>query len=476
VRGDDIVAGGLGPRGAVVWYSTDGESWRRGDLATTWGEEILDVAAGPRGFVAVGGEERHAGEAVYPLAWFSEDGQRWVRVPVDDSEAGSFWRVTAVGDGFASLANLGIDEPKVVFWHSADGRNWTAREQSTITEYEGVADLTVGPTGQLVVVGSSVPGDGPWTPTSWVSDDNGATWSVALAPGADEEDSGMSAVVGGPDLVAVGQMGSEATVWRSEDGSTWRQASEIPATTSTNRWSYLSAITRGENGYVAVGVDELGLAGVWLSDDGISWGHVSSPGLGGPIGRYEPSDVVTTASRTIVVGGFPNDDPSNTAWATVWLNPAPASPASSTPGSVTHSCPGGVVHVIDVVELTLAERLQCFGHRRLTLTGFVSNYGDSEGDRNYGRPRWLASPWCCSALLPIQGSALGRTVNLALHFDPGASFQSVLVTEPNARVRLTGHFDDRLARSCKPPPGESAASIVRRCREAFVVESARRAE
>jgi len=95
----------------------------------------------------------------------------------------------------------------------------------------------------------------------------------------------MSSVVnGGPGLVAVGFSGSrlegdvvsDAVVWTSVDGLTW---SRVPDAEAVFGEAYMSSVTVGGPGLVAVGVaradesalGDFGDGAVWTSVDGLTW-------------------------------------------------------------------------------------------------------------------------------------------------------------------------------------------------------------
>jgi hypothetical protein len=122
----------------VMWTSDDGQTWV--NVLDPRDAELLTVAAGPDGFVAIG-EEWDAASGVRVVVRVSADGQSWERVDI----LGPAWTRdadgTAVGLGVSSIAAskagyvavgelaqvclLTCDPGEVVIWTSADGRSWS---------------------------------------------------------------------------------------------------------------------------------------------------------------------------------------------------------------------------------------------------------------------------------------------------------------------------------------------------------------
>ena len=83
-----------GDQNGVVWTSTDGLSWTRnsGEALAGEGHQFLnEVAAGPDGFVAVGGENLPdvGRDRITAAVWTSSDGAEWSRVPNTDGVFGT---------------------------------------------------------------------------------------------------------------------------------------------------------------------------------------------------------------------------------------------------------------------------------------------------------------------------------------------------------------------------------------------------
>lgn len=136
--------------GRAIWVSSDGTSWRDVPIdgnVFPRGCDISDVAGTPDGFVAVG--ECPSGE---PLVWRSPDGVRWERVgwrpPFDGETPGS---VAAGPGGWVAVGGDAV-------WTSVDGESWTRVPTGpTFQEAEAMDDVTAW-NSRFVVVGTTEDG------------------------------------------------------------------------------------------------------------------------------------------------------------------------------------------------------------------------------------------------------------------------------------------------------------------------------
>ncbi len=110
--------------GGVSWVrrTPDRESKER---SSTF-EQVLDLAAGPSGFVAIGDS------ADGPVVWHSADGREWSRLPDDRRTfpAGdSVSQITATSTGFAVIGTTSNGYAgqwnQLIYWQSKDGKAWT---------------------------------------------------------------------------------------------------------------------------------------------------------------------------------------------------------------------------------------------------------------------------------------------------------------------------------------------------------------
>jgi len=266
---------------AAVWTSVDGTTWMRvAPDEAVFGESAMEsVTAGGPGLVAVGRTETESG--FYPTAWTSTDGITWERIAVDVPREGTMNSVTAGGPGLVAVGD--VDSGAAV-WTSTDGSSWN-RVPHDEAVFGTDSDLSMdsvtsgGP--GLVAVGldwSSGDADG----VVWTSID-GINW--ALVPdakaifGGPGNQAAVSVVAGGPGVVAVGVERTsdiDAVAWTSPDGIAWE---EVPYDEDSLYEGQMWSVTAGDAGLVAVGwigwvATQNSDAAVWTSSDGITWKRV----------------------------------------------------------------------------------------------------------------------------------------------------------------------------------------------------------
>lgn len=299
---------------APVAVSADGRSWSTsgsfpiasGYSPPTSGPEagIVDVAAGPGSFVAIGFTtddvaERADGMPVMSrpggAAWWSADGLSWERTLLEDGARPSTvfrgpdrW---LIGGVVYRGADVRGDRPIGAVWTSTDGRAWTRIEDDAAFDVGGYLDTMEDPAaggigsfawnGAVIVAGGSVLAEGgqPSTAAMWVSAD-GATWDrVADLPAGD-------AVVGladadGTFVAAVRRCGSvsgcRTVLFRSGDGRAWETVpGDLPETAvmAAADGSVVVVTTRPGDGDAEEALD------VRVSADGAAWtllGSVARP-------------------------------------------------------------------------------------------------------------------------------------------------------------------------------------------------------
>jgi hypothetical protein len=335
--GPGFVAVGWAPEGAAVWTSTDGASWSRvpHDDAIFPSGDISSVIVGGLGLVAVGSIDDHA------AVWTSPDGVTWSRVSHDEAVFGGpgdqeMSDVTLGGPGLVAVGHDSTTGAAV--WTSADGIIWSrvppGDSVPSVDREDSMNSITAGGPG-LVAVGSNNDDDYATIPAVWTSPD-GINWSVVPGEPAFAGGSGFypqisSVTAGGPGLVAVGWIDSQAAVWTSPDGVAW---SRVPHDDRIfgDSWTSMSEVIDVGSGLIAVGVSD-GHAAVWDSPDGVAWSRVphdealfGAPIPPGTLGRAAdqgarygmtavaagPSGLVAVGSEGKVISGPPVD-------AIVWI-------------------------------------------------------------------------------------------------------------------------------------------------------------
>src|SRR5574338_791833 len=316
------VPGMAGGNGLPIPYVSEdgGHCWRTAaaiGLSVTVPDkmQIRDVVRVGSRWVAVGGAY---GAAAASVVMTSEDGLHWRAVDASLSDVNG---IQGVGDFESIYGAIGYGQLNAVAWNgeivvtvgtegawtSPDGLNWwTVRSRWpddaaildliwTGDRFLGVGEQTTDSATAAVVVSSA----------------DGANWEVRPLPGAGESaravalENGRLVVVGGGDSVTV--------AWVSDDdGLTWTDAVALPGPSS----ALPQAIVSFGGGVVAVGVDTLPGHD---SGDIIAWRSVPSPA---PV---SPSPGPASPPPT------PSSDPSPAPTPSAVTTPAPfTEPASYT--------------------------------------------------------------------------------------------------------------------------------------------------
>lgn len=246
--GDGLVAVGSvrdGPsRNAAVWSSLDGMTWERlgaETLSTEVDESMIDIAAGPSGYVAVGRSGAIDSEQSVGAVWYSADLESWRRAEFDaEGDNPDGLRGVAFGDGRYVTVGAGL-------WMSTNGSDW---DEASIPDVQGLntvrhtdvgfVALGVAPDGSVVVLSS--PDGEVWTQSAQDELPEGA----ALL--RDVTDIGDRLLAVGFGSSASGQQGF--VVWESPDGVAWTRVS-LPDDVA--EFGTPIAITAGGPGVVIVG-------------------------------------------------------------------------------------------------------------------------------------------------------------------------------------------------------------------------------
>ena len=306
--GRGLVAVGRVQDSGAVWSLPSGGEWERVDAVperSTTNEFVFltDVAVAPFGIVAVGITGTSPADTFSSVIWLStDDGATWERGQVlDGAEIVS---LATGGPGMVAVGQVttATERPAgVAIWTTNDGVSWT--------QVEGTGELgraamngIVSTESGFVAVGTSRedPNQEQLDGAVWTSPD-GIGWT-RVPPGREFDDASMSAVtIGAEGLLAVGNSSapdaSGPTAWRSTDGSEWER---FPAALAE---AVMLGVTPVDGSFAAVGFtgsyDEPTLA-LWTSADGVTWTDVPDVAEEGP-GQLH--DAVAFDGR-IVAGGF----------------------------------------------------------------------------------------------------------------------------------------------------------------------------
>lgn len=235
---------------AAAWVSRDGITWRRVGGPELDGAQMISVAPGGPGFVAVGTMLEGVDASA---VWTSVDGESWDLAPQQPDLAHSFmWSVATGGPGLVATGWYRNPEPSVAFWSSADGQIWARSAQPSNGEgFQGRS--VVDAEGTLVAVGELVTGGAA---AVWSSVD-GITWRGVSGP-ASFDGASLTAIARIPGgLIASGYKGTDAAAWTSPDGKIWTRVDDRGAF----RDAYITAMVASDERLVAVGATQTRIAG-----------------------------------------------------------------------------------------------------------------------------------------------------------------------------------------------------------------------
>jgi hypothetical protein len=336
VWGSRLVEGLSGAR-PHVWASADMETWTEaplGDLEDRM--QVMDVAAGPRGLVAVGFTD----DLVSAL--WSRDGVTWQRAAIDPQPLFEEDTVMAVAAGPSGFLAVGYIWPvRAEAWFSADGLSWRRVGPAALPEGE-LHDVVVLGDGSFLAVGTDKSGH-DWNAMAWRIAADGRQWHRApgqealngpqddsltrlwhhaggfLARGLEEDTEQRVDCVGLPvmptaslEVAWVCAIDERQFTLSSADGSHWQrhadslaQIGEFVAPPPT-LWE-LTAVDRWGDGLIAVGAGSDWQIRVWLSVDGSAWQPVGEPvAVGGRLPTVGQDDAITglvVAGEMLIVTG-----------------------------------------------------------------------------------------------------------------------------------------------------------------------------
>ncbi len=234
-----------------------------------------------------------SGPGLRAAVWLQRNGE-WMQLESDAflSERQEWTHRLSVGpDG--ELLVLGSTtstegETSPVAWYSTDGTTWTRLSEA----FDDLPDTTLSDAAlsadTMVVVGQYIEGTHTWSQLH-VSTDGGVTWDHAVPPGFGGDGDGdvvVASVVSNPagGFVAVGRVGDGAGVdrpasWTSEDGVTWDGPSTSFGTNDDGRTisSGFGAerVRTSADGFLAIATSSF-LQHVWSSPDGSTWNPVGN--------------------------------------------------------------------------------------------------------------------------------------------------------------------------------------------------------
>jgi hypothetical protein len=226
-RHDGFIAAGytgsiVGPISAAFWASRDGVAWTRAttiDGSADARVNSLAIAGGGGAIVAVG-RTGDAQKGTGPAAWVSRDGGTWTRATGLEADGAQMMGVAAGDTGFVAV---GVDASSThgIAWTSRDGTSWTRAPDAAAFENYGLKIEVRAITwdgSQYVAAGHRLFGTQFGTAVVWTSPD-GAAWTRANDVPSFSQGKVQAIARGGPGLIAGGNFGapdfSVPTVWIS---------------------------------------------------------------------------------------------------------------------------------------------------------------------------------------------------------------------------------------------------------------------
>lgn len=271
----------------ALWRSLDGRSWQRLEYpAELVGASIARVIGVPDGFIAVGSLDGRA------AIWSSPDGSEWTAADPLDAGFGSgqVSAVTRTADGYLAAGWTDGETYDGAMWRSTDGLDWTRVELEA--PFVGALDTVVG---EIV----------PWAGGLWATGNEGPNAERVRC----EQLLGAMASAGRqtfePPTTALSCGWGLETQWLSSDGISWER---LPV-----RWAGGVAPLAGElieyrfvrtggPGLVALGEGfGDGFPSLFVSDDGRAWRPLPPPRAFKP--GQSVSGFVVDGRRLIAVGG-----------------------------------------------------------------------------------------------------------------------------------------------------------------------------
>lgn len=259
----------VGTRDGVIAFSPDGKQWDRVGAAAVLREvELVDVAAGPGGFVAVGTASVE-GVPATTVMFRSADARSWERIVPPGALDTYAWSVGGGPSGYLATGNTVDGGP--ASWLSADGATWQRVPNDALgaaagglldPRSEGDAWIALGTVRNAPAFLRSADGIG-WTSTPIGPTD---TYADRLVAGR----WGYLAQGGQGSCGLFSSCGSELLTWWSDDGTTWAR---LPAEEALQGGGAMAEA--GDRGVLRVS----GLS-AWSSTTGWSWTQLPNPGDG----------------------------------------------------------------------------------------------------------------------------------------------------------------------------------------------------
>ena len=293
-----VLGGYAGSNKNDVWWSADGEAWKREPANAGWAGRSDHQAAVHNGRLYVLGGYA-GGFTGRNDVWWSADGKNWVSEGTA-GWSGRGWHQAVEYQGLLYVLGGRSPGPSNEVWSSADGKSWAKTNAAWTARY---AFQAVVHNGLLYVLGGN---DGSNKNDVWSSAD-GANWRFEGNADWGVREYHQAVSHQGRLYILGGNDGYDRNdVWSSLDGKSWREEKA----NNNDFWSRrnnFQALSRDGLLYVLGGRNSGGNENkeVWSSADGKSWAKVSDAAWSARDGHQAvvlpPPLVLSGSSETITL-------------------------------------------------------------------------------------------------------------------------------------------------------------------------------
>ena len=212
----------------------------------------------------------------------------------------------APGEGWLAAT---VDQPAAIEAAPTDAPAFCSPCHPAVGTY---IDTMVAFQGGYLAFGHDQP---PSHAAAWVSRDGDAWRRVASLPAPEASIISAAVTAGSGAVLAVGESGGAAAVWRSRGGIAWTLATLPAPAGGATEW--LTSVAAFGDGYVAGGYEELPTAQLtasfWRSADGVSWVRAAAQI---PPGESQVTGIAAAGPAALIAVGIAGDQESGTA--AVW--------------------------------------------------------------------------------------------------------------------------------------------------------------
>jgi hypothetical protein len=452
--------------------SFDGATWQAADPGEFAGTDLVGVAYGPQGWLAVANVNLPNEQQIW--LWNSPDGLHWSRLGAIEKLANAYvMQLVASDDTYLLLANgSGRSSSDTSMWASADSLTWTEVLDPLATSQVDWRRLIGVPEGFYTWNGYA--GNGAGAAQAAFSVD-GESW-IAMPEGGPGGAGLQLASLGGRILAIDSEPQTLATrVWLASivgDGLIWSRQTDAE---SVFEGAVVTQLVSADGGAFAFGWDRSTAETLVWRLDGARWLRAALPETFGGF----PQAAAAGPGGVVVLGHRPNSRGDNPVFwhrtpIGTWL-PEEQPVVALAPDPAADSCEPPPHDVLAVAFFDRAAAVVCFADAPITFRAWSVN---CDGCYGYGpgvsQPAWLLAPTTnqlyLAAVESSTDSLMSVVVSPALKVDPSWI---------GTWLDVTGHFDDPESITCHYEPTiddllywAGPQTTIDQCRQTFVVTDA----